>query len=140
MTSTAASTTHVSRATVRRLMAAEGYLELDLPDYAMRELDAIGDPGLLEPHAHYLRGRTFVAQRRYEDAIEPLKNAATRLPAPHNRVAWLSLSRCYRRNGQNSLADVAEALANTPPEPPPIPAAALEITIVVRQQSVDEVT
>ncbi|HUG91223.1 MAG TPA: hypothetical protein VML55_10335 [Planctomycetaceae bacterium] len=123
--------TSLSPAIVRRLMAAEGYLELGLPAYALRELDAVADPGPLTPHALYLRGRTFIAQSRYEDAIEPLKQAAPRRPAPHNRVAWLSLGRCYRCSGQESLAEIAETLAKSPPEPPSSPMTIVEITVLV---------
>ena len=124
----------LSHATVRKLVAAEGYLELGLPAYALRELDAVENAGPLEPHALYLRGRTLIAQDRHHEAIAPLKQAAPRLPAPHNRVAWLSLGRCYRHSGQDALAQVAEALADHPPERPPFsPTAVLEITILVRQ-------
>ena len=125
-------TMNLSARTVRRLMAAEGYLELGLPAYALRELESVDDPGPLEPHADYLRGRTLIAQERYEDAIEPLKHAAPRLPAPHNRVAWLSLGHCYRRNGQESLAKIVEALAEAS-QSRPVPLTIVEITMLIER-------
>ena len=57
------------------------------------------------------------AQHRYSDAIEPLQRAARMIPAPHNRDAWLSLSICFREDGQQELAEVTEMFANTPPIP-----------------------
>ena len=41
---------------VRRLAAAEGYLEIGLPTYALSELSLVGDPGPFEPIVQLFRG------------------------------------------------------------------------------------
>ncbi len=117
--------------TFRRLVAAEGYLELGLPHYALEELDAIQDAGPLAPPMHYMRGEALRAQQRYEDAIQPLQRAAQLIPAPHNKQAWLALSDCLRHRGQETLAEVVESLANTPPQTRPV----LNINITIQKQS-----
>lgn len=104
--------TEFSQKTVRRLTAAEGYLELNMPEYALDELQAIENPGALEPAVCWLKGETLKAQRRYDEAIEPLQQAARTMPEPHNKRAWLSLSECFRRRGQTELADLAESFAD----------------------------
>ena len=106
---------HPLQKTVRRLEAAEGYLELDLPNYALDELEAISDPGPFEPLIHYMKGDALKEQRRFQDAIEPLTQAARLIPAPHNRIAWKALGECYRQGGQDELADVVEMFADSPP-------------------------
>lgn len=100
--------------TVRRLIAAEGYLELDMPDYALEEIDAVGDPGPFEAVVELIRGEAYKGQRRYRDAIGPLKRAAELIPAPHNRQAWLSLSECFRKDGDVETAKLIEKFANSP--------------------------
>ena len=108
----------VSIKTLRQLTAAEGYLELGMPTNAMDQLDQIDEVGPFEPVVELLRGKSLQAQHRYSDAIEPLQRAARMIPAPHNQDAWLSLSICFREDGQQELADVTEMFANTPPVPP----------------------
>lgn len=103
--------------TLRRLIAAEGYLELGLPRNALEELDAIEDAGPLAPPMHYMRGEALRAEQKYEDAIQPLQTAAKLIPAPHNKQAWLALSDCLRHRGQEAMADAAESLANAPAQP-----------------------
>jgi len=105
--------TQVSPKTLRRLTAAEGYLELNLPAYALEELAAIDNPGAFEPLIQYMTGEALKDQCRFEDAIEPLKRAAQMIPAPHNRAAWLSLGECFRARGRDDLAEVVEMFANT---------------------------
>jgi hypothetical protein len=107
----------VSQKTIRRLTAAEGYLALDLPGYALDELTAIGEAGPLEPLVHLMTGEALKGQKRYDDAIEPLKQAAQMIPAPHNQVAWQSLSECFRHEGHDELADVVKMFADTPAAP-----------------------
>ena len=104
---------HAPHKTIRRLAAAEGYLELDLPANALEELEGIKDPGAFEPLVHYMTGEALKGQKRFADAIEPLKRAAQMIPAPHNRPAWLSLGECFRAGGRDELADVVEMFANS---------------------------
>jgi tetratricopeptide (TPR) repeat protein len=98
--------------TIRLLQRAEGYLELDLPVRAIGELDAIADAGPFEPAVALLRGEALKGQARYEDALAPLKQAATLIPAPLNKRAWRSLSECYRQTGRDDLADMADLVVN----------------------------
>lgn len=122
-------TANAAQKTFRRLMAAEGYLQLDLPAYALDELDAIEDAGPFEPPMHFMRGEALRAQERYEDAIGPLQQAAKMIPAPHNKHAWLALSDCLRRGGQDMMADVAETFANSPPLVKPV----LHVNVTIQQ-------
>jgi tetratricopeptide (TPR) repeat protein len=97
---------------IRKLTAADGYLELGMPTHAMGELEAIRDAGPLQPAVEFMTGLALKDQHRYEDAIEPLQKAAVEIPAPHNRDAWLSLGECYRMSGLPELAAVAELFAD----------------------------
>ena len=94
--------------TVRRLMAADGYLQLGLPAAALKELDGLPDAGPLASARDYLVGQALMADDRHEDALEPLRRAAEAIPAPWNRAAYESLSECFRATGQQELADVTD--------------------------------
>ncbi|MBM3203411.1 tetratricopeptide repeat protein [Candidatus Woesearchaeota archaeon] len=96
---------------VKRLAAAEGYLEIGLPAYALRELNTIRDSGPFEPILQLFRGEALQAQERFSDAIAPLNRAAELFPAPLNQRALMALSNCYRHSGQERLADEAAAAA-----------------------------
>ena len=96
---------------MRKLKAAEGYLELDLPDRALEELNQIEDPGPYELQEKCLRGEALKAQKKYEEAAEWLQQAAVKFPFPHGRQVWQSLSECLRQAGRDSLADAAETNA-----------------------------
>lgn len=97
---------------VRKLTAADGYLELNMPGRALTELAAIGDAGPLRPAVEFMTGLALKDQHRFEEAIEPLQRAAATIPAPHNRDAWISLGECFRESGRSDLAEVAEMFAD----------------------------
>jgi tetratricopeptide (TPR) repeat protein len=99
--------------TIRLLQRAEGYLDLNLPGRAIVELDSIDDAGPFDPAVALLRGEALKNQARYDEALIPLKHAATTIPAPLNKRAWRSLSECYRLTGRDELADVADLVVNT---------------------------
>ena len=103
---------------VRRLAAAEGYLELGLPNYALAELSGVIDPGPFAPIAELFRGEALQAQEKYADAIEPLHRAAQMFPSPFNQRALLALSNCYRHDGQTQLADETAAALDMPADVP----------------------
>lgn len=103
---------------VRRLAAAEGYLELGLPNYALVEINSVVDPGPFAPIAELFRGEALQAQEKYADAIEPLNRAAQMFPAPFNQRALLALSNCYRKDGQIQLADETAAAVDMPDDVP----------------------
>ncbi len=102
---------------LRRLVAAEGYLELGMPQHALEELESISNAqaGALRPAIEFYRGESLLAQKRYDDAIEPLKYAAETIPSPMNKQAWLSLGECFRQRGEEALAAVVEMFAADPP-------------------------
>ncbi|HID22685.1 MAG TPA: hypothetical protein EYP14_09830 [Planctomycetaceae bacterium] len=97
---------------LRRLRAAEGYLELGMPDQALEELDQIDSPGPYEAAKSFLKGEALKAQEHYEEAAQSLQRAALMFPFPHGRRAWQSLSECLRRTGREALADAAETNAS----------------------------
>lgn len=103
---------------VRHLAAAEGYLELGLPNYAIEELNSVLDPGPFAPIAELFLGEALQAQQKYADAIAPLNRAAQMFPAPFNQRALLALSNCYRQDGQIQLADETAAEVDLPPDTP----------------------
>lgn len=102
---------------VRKLTAADGYLELGMPTQAIVELESIEGAGPLQPAVEFMTGLALKDQHRYEEAIEPLQKAAVEIPAPHNRDAWLSLGECYRLSGLPELAVIAEMFADEPGVP-----------------------
>ncbi len=102
----------IPQKTVRKLIAAEGYLELGMPLQALRELDKVTDPGSLTASYSFLRGESLKRVGRYSEAIEPLQYAADLLPIPHSQLPWKSLETCYRESGQSELADTAERTAD----------------------------
>jgi hypothetical protein len=103
---------HKVQRTIRLLQRAEGYLELHLPERAISELDLIASSGPFEPAVALLRGEALKSQERYNEALIPLKQAATMIPAPLNKRAWRSLSECYRLTGREELAEVADLVLN----------------------------
>ncbi len=99
--------------TIRLLQRAEGYLELQLPDRALGELNSIVDAGPFAPAVALLRGESLQSQARYDEALISLKEAATTIPAPLNKRAWRSMSECYRLSGHPELAEIADMVVNT---------------------------
>lgn len=99
---------------VRHLAAAEGYLELHMPTYALAELSRVSDAGPFEPIAQLFLGEALQAQEKYAEAIQPLNIAAQMFPKPFNQRAFMALSNCYRHEGQDRLADEAAAAAVPP--------------------------
>lgn len=102
----------IPQKTVRRLLAAEGYLELGMPRQALRELEKVTDAGSLTASHAFLRGESLKRVGRYSEAIQPLQYAADLLPTPHSQLPWKSLSTCYRESGQSELAETAEHTAD----------------------------
>ena len=115
-----------SQKSMRRLVAAEGYLELGMPKNALKELREIDEAGPLEGPRDFLTGLALKAQQQYAEAVAPLRRAAQALPAPVSQQAWLSLIECYRASGQHDLAKAAQQVAESSdttaaPSPPEAP-------------------
>ena len=103
---------------VRRLMAADGYLQLGLPAAALAELDRVENAGPLESARDYLAGQALMADDRHEDALGPLQRAAEAIPAPWNRAAYECLSECFRATGHDELAEVTDLWGDDDGIPP----------------------
>jgi Flp pilus assembly protein TadD len=102
--------TQVTPKTIRRLVAADGYMELGMPQRAVVELNKITNAGPLEGPRHLLLGLAQKRSGHPEAAIPHLENAARLMPAPVRRFAWSELAACYRHVGSDEMADLAETL------------------------------
>lgn len=94
----------------RRINEASGYLELGMPQHALRSLDLVTDAGPLEGPHQYLRGLALQVQQRFEEAVQPLEAAAGLVPAPVAQQIWLAVTQCYQQSGRPELA--VHSLAN----------------------------
>ena len=103
----------ISPRVIRRIIAADGYLDLDMPAEALAELEAIDGAGLYEAPRQYLIGRALKMLDRLDDAIRPLEEAARLMPGKYRKLAWAELTECYRSLGSEELAQIAESLAGT---------------------------
>jgi tetratricopeptide (TPR) repeat protein len=108
-----ATMTPEQRKVARRILAADGYLDLNMPGHALKELDRIDDAGAFEASVFYLRGCALKASGEFESAIPWLEEAARMIPAPLSRFAWKSLGECYREQGDSAMAELAQLAAET---------------------------
>lgn len=95
---------------MRRILAADGYLQLHMPVQAVRELRKIDDAGPLEGPRQLLLGVALKRAGQSEEAIEHLESAAREMPSPVRSFAWSELASCYRSMGSMDLADLADSL------------------------------
>lgn len=84
---------------MKRLIEADGYLDLGMTRQAMNTLDTIQDPGDYLGAIEFLRGKALWMEDRIDDAVDSLRFAAEHTMSPFNRPAWLALSAYYRNNG-----------------------------------------
>lgn len=96
--------------TIRRMVAAEGYLELNLAHRAVQELEKVGSAGPLEGPRQLLLGLAKKRSSDSEGAIRHLEQAARIMPKPARRFAWSELVSCYRCIGSEDMAELAESL------------------------------
>lgn len=95
----------------RRLQAAEGYLQLGLPDYALDELKHVEAGGPFEAMREGLTGEALKAAHRFDEAIPHLRQAIGLMPGPLSCPVWISLSECYAAAGDNESSDACLAAA-----------------------------
>jgi len=95
---------------IRRLLAADGYLNLALPHKAIDELEKIDNAGHLEGPRLLLLGLALKRAGESELAIKQLETAARIMPSAVRGFAWSELADCYRILGSEELADFAESL------------------------------
>lgn len=96
--------------TVRKLTAAEGYLELELPKLALEELASIGDPGEYQIPVMWMTGEALKADGQFDEAVAPLKLVAESVAGPISERAWESLSDCLEKSGRK-IATAEPAVA-----------------------------
>ena len=101
----------------RALEAAEGYLALDMPDHALRELVRLNDPDASRPALYALRGE---ALRQKEDWDQALKAYETVLADdPADVSVLMGMSWCYKRTDRLSRAiEATEQAYEAAPEEP----------------------
>jgi len=76
---------------MQALTQAEGYLELGLPEWALRSVDRCDTFGPFAYEAHYLKGEALRALERYDQALIPLREAVRLRPdavAPRVALGW----------------------------------------------------
>jgi Flp pilus assembly protein TadD len=90
----------------RACVEAEGYLELGMPESALKALQHRG--GLVHGHARgcYLLGETLRELRRYREAVFPLRRSLELIP--DDMHVSLALGWCYKRIGR--LDEAIQAL------------------------------
>ena len=96
--------------TVRRLLSADGYIDLGMPERAIEELEKITDAGPLEGPTQLMHGIALKQVGNFTDAITHLEKAARIMPSPIRRFAWRELVDAYRAVGSMQLAETAEKL------------------------------
>ena len=84
-----------SRRLKRRMDAARGYLMLDLPDRALRELNEIVDAGEATFDYLLLRGEVLRAKGDHHRALEAFLKAHA--AAPEDLGVLLGMAWCYKR-------------------------------------------
>jgi predicted Zn-dependent protease len=97
--------------TLRRLLAADGYLEFNLPGRAITELQKTGEAGPLEGPRQLLWGVALNQNSQPEAAIKHLEKAARLLPPSARCCAWKELESAYLQVGSHDLAELASKLA-----------------------------
>lgn len=92
-------TGRVQPTTVRRILAAEGYLELGMPLQAERELAQIPAGTPLEGPRQFLRGHVCRLTNREEEATKCFRASAHHMPPPVAMAIWSALHDAYRSAG-----------------------------------------
>lgn len=83
----------------KRLVEADGYLELGLSQHALERLSPLAGDGPFSTLTAYMRGRALHTEEPYQDAASALNLASRNLPEALSRQLFLELSECYRRAG-----------------------------------------
>ncbi len=101
----------------KRIEAAQGYLMLDMPEHALKELSAVGDPEKCPFVWNQLRGEALRQQREFVDALKAYERALAE--APTDRHVVMGMAWCYKRTGQlhKAIAAMQELYRTSPDEP-----------------------
>lgn len=95
----------------RKIIAADGYLDLQMPKQAIEELHQIEFAGEMQPAVDFVMGQALMMAGEYSKAVDFLQMAAENIPEPFSQSAWSLLSDCFRKNGQSELAEIVEMFA-----------------------------
>jgi tetratricopeptide (TPR) repeat protein len=100
----------------RKLEAACGYLELNMPGHALRELNRIAEPNAIAMDFYRLRGEALRALERFESALEDYSRAL--IETPDQISALVGMAWCYKRTGQlpRAIATMEQAYRAHPKE------------------------
>lgn len=95
---------------VHALRAAEGYLELNMPESAVTVLEQLGGSDALGTRGLYLLGESLRSLERYCEALVPLEKVTAL--SPEDLHVSLALAWCYKRVGQldRAIGSVEKAL------------------------------
>ena len=101
----------------RKLEAACGYLELNMPQHALRELDRIADPEAVAFEFYRLRGEALRASGQFDSALEAFAPALAE--KPDDLSVLMGMAWCYKRTGQlaRAIAAMEQAYRAHPKEP-----------------------
>lgn len=101
----------------RKLEAARGYLELDMPQHALRELNGIDEPEKCPFAINQLRGEAYRAQGEFHDALRAFGRALAE--EPNDLSVLLGMAWCYKRTSQlpRAIAAMEQAYRAKPDEP-----------------------
>lgn len=99
---------------LRARREAEGFLELGMPEHALRTLQRRGKVIHADARGCYLLGESLRELHRYRDAIIPLRRSLELIPDDIH--VWLALGWCFKRVGDMSHAiDALEQAAEIEP-------------------------
>ncbi|MSR56131.1 MAG: tetratricopeptide repeat protein [Planctomycetaceae bacterium] len=101
----------------KQLAAAEGYLTLEMPEHALRELRAIDDPDLILFEANRLRGEALRMLARHDEALVAYGRAFAE--KPNDVDLLMGMAWCYKRTQQlpNAITAMEEAYRIAPKVP-----------------------
>ena len=83
---------------MKRIRAAEGYLFLEMPDHALRELEGIADAGEDAYTINMLRGEVQLVKNDYRNALEAYRQS--HLERPTDLDALMRMAWCFKRIDQ----------------------------------------
>jgi tetratricopeptide (TPR) repeat protein len=100
----------------RKLEAACGYIELNMPEHALRELDRIADPEAIPFEFNRLRGEALRGAGQFEAALAAYARATEE--KPEELDVLLGMAWCYKRTGQlpRAIAAMEQAYQAHPKE------------------------
>ncbi len=107
----------VPRRIARCMEAAQGYLQLNMVDQALAELDAVDDRSSVEFEWHVLRGEALRERRDFQAALTAYDHAQGL--QPESLEVFMGLAWCYKRTDQlpKSIETMQQAYLHHKDEP-----------------------